>query len=273
MVKEDIREKQSLELFKKWLEKHPYISYNKNDNIDDLLLSFLRVRNFSMDKAYESFEFTVKFIKSHPEYYENVTKDDFDFMRQPSTPVILMKNRDKEGRAIYIYKAKDFDYSERFVRGTYLVPHLTIYEKETQINGFIAIFDFRDLNFKKFSKIPIHTIHDFFKFSKYCALKPKQINLIGMPSFMKPIYEVGKSFTTAKILDRVNLLGSVDELAKVMDVSILPKEYGGSSNELMEYEAFEAGVEFANLFNKFNVNFRQIQEFEGVGSFRKLEID
>ncbi|CAG9805233.1 unnamed protein product [Chironomus riparius] len=273
MVKQDLREKQSLELFKKWIDKHPYISFNKKDNVDDLLLSFLRAKNFSMDKTYESFEFTMKFIKSHPEFYDNITIDDYEYTRQPDSPIVLMKNRDKEGRAIYIYKGKYFDFSEKFMRRNYLTPHLSIYDVETQTKGFIIIFDFQDINLKKFSKIPINFIYDFFKISKYCALKPKQVNFIGMPTFIKPIFEVGKSFTSAKVLGRFNLLQNVEDLKKVMDVSVLPKEYGGSSNELMEYESFEAGAKFASLFTKFEVNFSKIQEFEGVGSFRKLEID
>jgi len=237
-------------------------------------MAFLRAKNFSMNKAYESFEFTLNFIKSHPEIYENITKDDYEYTRHPDSPIIFMKNRDKEGRAIYIYKAKHCkDFSETFIRRCYLTPHLSIYDLETQMKGVIVIFDFRDINLKTFSKIPINFVYDFFKVSKYCAMKPKQLNFIGMPAFLKPIFEIGKSFTSAKVLERLNLLQNADELAKVMDVSALPEEYGGSSNELLEYESFEAGVTFANLFNKFDVNFSKIQEFEGVGSFRKLEID
>lgn len=249
------------------------ITFIATDNVDDLLLAFLRAKNFSMNNAYESFEFTVKFIKSHPEFYDNITSEDYEYTRQADSPIILMKNRDKEGRAIYIYRGKYFDFSDKFLRRNYLTPHLSVYDIQTQLKGFIIIFDFRDMNLKKFSKIPMNFIYDFFKISKYCALKPKQINFIGMPAFIKPVFEVGKSFTTQKVLGRFNLLQSVDELAKVMDVSVLPTEYGGSSNELMEFEKFKTGVEFANLFQKVDVNFSKIQEFEGVGSFRKLEID
>jgi len=237
-------------------------------------MAFLRTKKFSMNKAYESFEFLIKFIKSHPEIYENITKDDYEYTRHPDSPLIFMKNRDKEGRAIYIYKVKHFkDFSETFLRRCYLTPHLLVYDLETQMKGVIVVADYRDINLKVFSKIPINFIYDFFKVSKYCAIKFKQISLIGLPPFFKPIVEIGKSFTSAKVLERLNLLQNADELARVMDVSALPEEYGGSSNELLECEVFETGIAFANLFNKFDVNFSKIQEFEGVGSFRKLEID
>jgi len=227
-----------------------------------------------MNKAYESFEFTLNFIKSHPEIYEDITKDDYEYTRHPDSPLIFMKNRDKEGRAIYICRTKHCkDFSEKFLRRCYLTPHLFVYDLETQMKGAIVVIDYRDINLKVFSKIPFNFIYDFFKVTKYCAMNYKQINLIGLPAFFKPIVEIGKSFTSAKVLERHNLLQNADELARVMDVSALPEEYGGSSNELLEYELFEAGVTFANLFNKFDVNFSKIQESEGVGSFRKLEID
>ena len=237
-------------------------------------MAFLRAKKFSMNRSYESFEFTIKFMKSHPEIFNNITKDDYEYTREPDSPIIFMKNRDKEGRAIYIYRGKNFkDFSHKHLRRNYLTPHLFIYDVETQTKGLIIIFDFRDINLKTFSTIPISFIHDFFKVSKYCAIKPKQLNFIGMPAFFKPIFEIGKSFTSAKVLERFNLLQNVDELAQVMDVSVLPEDYGGSSSDLAEYETFEAGVAFANLFTKFDVNFNHIQEHENVGSFRKLEID
>ena len=237
-------------------------------------MTFLRTKKFSINRTCESFEFSIKFIKSHPEVYGNITKDDYEFTRQLDSPLIFMKNRDKEGRAIFIFKIKHFkDFSDTYLRKYYLTPHLLMHDLETQMKGVVAVIDYRGINLKTFSKIPMSYIYDFFKVTKYCAIKYKQINFIGLPAFFKPIFEMGKSFTSAKVLARINLLQNPDELTTVMDVSVLPKEYGGSSNELLEYETFEAGVAFANLFNKFDVNFSKIQEFEGVGSFRKLEID
>jgi len=185
-----------------------------------------------------------------------------------------MKNRDADGRMIYIYKLKYFKkFDNNFFRKLFLTPMLTSFDVETQVNGFVFIDDFRDMNLSSFKKIPMNFVFDAFKISKHGAVKAKQLILIGMPSFVKPILDIGKTFASEKIQGRIHLLRNIDELPEVIDISVMPEEYGGSSNELLDFETFEAGLALAKLYNKFDVNFSKIQDFEGVGSFRKLEID
>ncbi|CAG9805238.1 unnamed protein product [Chironomus riparius] len=266
---------QSLVLFKNWLAKHPFVKYNGKDNIDEILLFFLRVRKFAMDRAYECFEQSLIFIKSHPEWYENPGPKDYEFTTNQSSPLMFVRNKDAHGRAIWIYRLKNFKNFDKneFFPNIFLTPLFVVFEKETQINGLVIIIDFRDMDLSSFKKLPMSCIYDCFKLSKNSSVRTKQFNLIGMPSFFKPVFEFGKSFTSAKILTRINLLQNTEELSKVMDVSILPKDYGGSANELLDCKTFETGINFVKTFQKLEVDFNKIQEFEGVGSFRKLEID
>ncbi|CAG9805237.1 unnamed protein product [Chironomus riparius] len=271
----DIRALQSLELFKNWLVKHPFIKYTGDDDIDDLLMFYLRVKKFSMQKTYESFEFMIPFINSHPDMFSNLGPADYEFTDKPNSPLIFLKNPNAEGRKICIYKMKNFENFEsaEYLRRNFLTPFLFFFEMDAQLNGVVFIMDFRDVNLGKLSKIPGQMIYDSMKLSKCGSVRLKQLNIIGFPSFLKPIFEIAKSFTSAKILERINFLNDVTELPKHMDVSVLPKEYGGSSVELLDYKSFELGITYMNKIHKFDVNFSKIQENENVGSFRKLEID
>jgi len=236
---------------------------------------FLRVKKFSMQKAYESFEYTIPFIKSHPDLYSNLSPSDYEFTTKPNSPFIFLKNRDSERRRIIILRCKHFDSfdSIEYLRRAYLTALLASCEIDTQLNGVVIIFDCSDINLAKLSRIPLNSVYDSFRFGKLGIIRPKLLNIIGMPLFLKPIFEMAKSFTSAKILERINFINKVDELSEHIDVSVLPKEYGGSSDELMDYEPFELGVAYFNKIHKFDVNFSKIQNYENVGSFRKLEID
>ena len=260
---------------------HQICSYLNNfkiklllDNIDELLIYFIRVKKFIMDNVYKSFEFSLTFVKSHSELYKNPSKADYEFTKKPDSPIIFLKNCDAQGRMIYIYRMKHFkDFDHCFFRKIFLTPTFVSYKIEALLNGFVLIVDCRDMNSGNFKKIPMNFVFDAFKISKHGAVKAKQIILIGMPTFLRPILNVGKTFASDKLLENIHLFRDIEELTAVMDVSLLPEEYGGSSNELLDFEAMEPGLGFTKLVNKFDVNFSQIQEYESVGSFRKLEID
>ncbi|XP_070509764.1 alpha-tocopherol transfer protein-like [Chironomus tepperi] len=271
----DIRAKQSLELCKNWLAKHPFLKYTGDDDIDDVIMAYLRIKKFSMQKAYESFEFTIPFMKLHSDWYANPGPADYEFTDKPNSPLIFLKNPDAEGRRIHIQRYKYFDDFEddEFFRRIVLTPLLPAFDMAAQLNGVVAIFDYRDVNMGKMRKIPLHLIQESIRASKSGLVKLKQMNIIGLPAFFRPIFEIAKTFTTAKILERVNLIDDVEELAQHMDVSLLPKEYGGSANEFLDYEVFKNGIDYVNKLSQFDVNFNKIQERENVGSFRKLEID
>ncbi|XP_070509765.1 alpha-tocopherol transfer protein-like [Chironomus tepperi] len=273
--KDDNRSLQSLELFRNWLAKHSFLKYTGNDNIDDLLMFFLRVKKFSMQKAYDSFEFTIRFIKSHPDWYLNPGPADYDYTHKPNSPLTFLKNVDSKGRRVAIYRMKNvdnFDHVE-FFRRMFMTPLLFYFDIDAQINGVVLVVDFSEASMGKMRKVPVQLVYDAFQFSKYDVMRLQQINVIGMPSFFMPIYELAKKLTSSKIIQRFNFINDKKELSKHMDVSGLPIEYGGKADELLDFAAFESGIEILNKIHKFNVNLSKIHEHENVGSFRKLEID
>lgn len=237
-------------------------------------MNFLRTKKFVMDQAYESLEFSINFVKSHPELYENLTKADYEFTKKPDSPILFIKKPESEGQMIYIYRMKYFkDFDVNFFRKLFLTPMFSNFHIATQLNGIVVIIDFREMNFKRFTKIQMNFVFDAFKISKHGAIKTNKIIIIGMPAILKPILDVGKTFASEKIKNRIHLLQDINELSEILDISSLPEEYGGLSAELLDFEIFEHGLKLANVFHKFEVNSTKFQEFECVGSFRKLEID
>jgi len=245
------------------------------DSIDELLMYFLRSKKYKMNSVFESFEFGAKFIKSRPQFYENPGLHDYEFTSKPNSPVVFLKNRDSEGRRIYIYRIKHFESFKdvKFFRNVFLTPFFMSFVVETQLSGIVIIVDFRGINMNKARKIPLKTILDAAKVTKIAGSRLKQFNLIGMPAYFKPIYEIAKAFTSSKVLSRINFLSSIDELSTVMDVSILPEDYGGTLNDLLDFNEFEEGVKFVNQINKFNVNLSKMKKFQGVKDLKELEID
>ncbi|XP_070509993.1 retinaldehyde-binding protein 1-like [Chironomus tepperi] len=271
----DPRGEKLLKVFKNWLEKHPYIKYEGEDSIDDLLMYFLRSKKYKIDSVLESFEFAAKFIKSRPQFYENPGPHDYEFTTKDDSPVIFMNKRDSQGRRVYIYRIKHFQSFKdvKFFRNVFLTPFFMSFMVETQINGIVIIADFRGINMNKARKVPIKTIIDAAKVTKIAGSRLKQINLVGMPAFFRPLYEIAKTFTSSKVISRINFLSSMDELSTVMDVSLLPEDFGGTATDLLDFSEFEQGVKFVHQINKLNVNLSKMKKFEGIKDIKELEID
>jgi hypothetical protein len=238
-------------------------------------MALLKIKKFSMQRTYECIDFMIPFMKSYSEWFSNPGPADYEFTDKPNSPLIYLKNLDAEGRRVYIYKMKNFENFDdiQFFRRYFLTAFFIVFEKNAQENGIVAIMDFTDANLGKMMSIPIAVMSDSLKMPKNGLMRLKQLNMIGMPSFLKPLFEIAKSFTSAKMLQRINFINDIAELSQHMDVTVLPPEYGGSSSELLDYAAFEVGISCIKKLNKFEVNFGNIQQVENVGSFRKLEVD
>jgi hypothetical protein len=112
----------------------------------------------------------------------------------------------------------------------------------------------------------------------------KQINILGLPAFANALFEFCKTFLNTKLRSRINSCKKVEDLSKIMDVSCLPVEYGGCENiddNLQHFrQKFEDQVSIETKFLKsIQVDEKKMKiyengdNFETVGSFRKLEID
>lgn len=199
-----------------------------------------------------------------------------------------LMDRDEEGRRIILTRYHNWN-PELF--STYDAMRLFCYvtvvlleEEETQIAGLVHIFDFKGYTLKQmFTPGDLMEAADLIK--NITAARLKKTYIVNLPSFATTLIEIGKTFLSEKLRDRITILRTSDDINNHINMSLLPKEYGGQKTEE------EMLQNFLNLKEQVDDNVAKIYDFrpdwskvsyekiwsrpehENVGSFRKLEID
>ncbi|XP_045459218.1 uncharacterized protein LOC123669670 [Melitaea cinxia] len=127
------------------------------------------------------------------------------------------------------------------------------------------------------------------KFGTFGAykFKVKGIHVINAPSFFDKLFFIAKGFFPEKMVKRIRVHGSYEELYEVISKEILPKEYGGegmSCSRLVEewknyirsddgQRIMENSHRLVSDVSKRNL-FKFDEEYFGLpGSFKKINID
>lgn len=199
-----------------------------------------------------------------------------------------LMGRDDEGRKIILLQTGRLDPD---VFSTHDAVRLLIYvvtalleEEETQIAGVLFIFDHAKSTIRH-AISPVDLI-DLMDFSKKCsAVRQKGTIVMNLPSFGVVLLELFRSVLSEKLKKRLVVLKTSDDLKQHVKLSMLPKEYGGPSTEaeimesFLKYRASKRDLLLKLLETKIDWDRVDIDKVwsndddEGVGSFRKLEID
>lgn len=155
-------------------------------------------------------------------------------------------------------------------------------EEETQIGGFAAIVDYSGVTMKHTAVFSVQDVVDFANIMKSAVGRHKQFYLVNLPAFANFLLETAKSAISEKLRKRITTAKSMEDLGNYLDVSLLPKEFGGILSEEEHMEEFNV------YFRSVRPNLEEIKAkvidwnkvpkmsqsaAEAVGSFRKLEID
>lgn len=196
--------------------------------------------------------------------------------------------RDNEGRKIVILQTgrldpDEFSIYDAFKLFCYVVIVL-MEEEETQIAGIVCIFNHVDATIKHLMS-PIDA-RDFMDFVKNCSsCRQKGHFVVNLPSYANFVIEIFKAVMSEKLKKRMFVLKSSDELKNHIDLSLLPKEFGGFKSEAeMMSEFMKLRDDKRKLVHKiidFKVDWSKVppekflsRDDNGtIGSFRKLEID
>lgn len=129
-------------------------------------------------------------------------------------------------------------------------------------------------------------VRDFMDFVKNCSVaRIKNSYVANLPSFAHFMIELFKSAMSDKLRKRLFIVKSSSELKNHIDKSILPKEYGGTRTEAEMMQDFvklrESKQHLIQKVLDFSIDWNKVpiekihsdDDFESVGSFRKLEID
>uniref|UniRef100_A0A8C5Q3I0 Alpha-tocopherol transfer protein n=1 Tax=Leptobrachium leishanense TaxID=445787 RepID=A0A8C5Q3I0_9ANUR len=207
---------------------------------DDLLLRFLRARDFCMDLAFKLLKNYHKWRKECPEISADLRPSPLLNLYRAGYHGVL-RSRDASGSKVLIYRIeqwdpKDFSAYEVF-RVSLITSELIVKDVETQRNGIKAIFDLQGWRFMHAFQITpaiAKKIADVMTDS--FPLKVRGIHLINEPLFFYPVFALIRPFLPEKIKQRVHLHGSnyVPSLHNHFSENILPPEYGGTGPALSE---------------------------------------
>lgn len=242
-----------------------------------------------MKETFQAFERVYLAGKRFPKYFEyseeNMQKMFKLFDAGYCFPLV---GRDDEGRKIILMQTGRLDVdvfsTQDAVRLLIYVITALLEEEETQIAGIMIVFNHAEATIRHLIS-PVDLL-DLMDFSKKCsAVRQKGTVVMNLPTFGVVIFELFRSVLSEKLKKRLVVLKNSDDLKNHVNLSMLPKEYGGTMSEA---EILEKFLEFreskrANLqmlldakIDWDNVNQDKIwsnHDDESIGSFRKLEID
>ena len=253
------------------------------------MVQFLRGKKYIMNKVFKTYDRVAICHRRFP----NVTfSNNFDLKNilklSTDSFFVLLKNRDAEGRKIFLEKVakrdtEEFDDYQAIKIRTYAIA-LAMYEEETQIAGSCQILDFSEISLKHLYSIS--SVLEVIELMNSCSyFKIPTFYLVNLPSFARVFLDTILSVAKEKLKQRIVVLKNSDDVKNFIDPDVLPKEYGGTKN-------FEEVVEdFSELHEKYGkyikslcdvkIDWNKVSENEkwndgeedSIGSFRKLAID
>ncbi|KAG5676545.1 hypothetical protein PVAND_006370 [Polypedilum vanderplanki] len=280
----EARKLQSLELFRDWLKKHPFIESSEHEDFD--IIPFLRSKKFSMQKSCEAFEEVAIFRDKYKEILEieeSKVKELLKYLELSTVKITKIQN-ETDLRNVFVF-TKNFTQTdisgEDFMRIFYIVNSMLYYEVKTQINGFNLIIDCREIGMSFIKRFPIKIMHDGIKILSSFPFRVKSIIFIGVPAFAVAIYEAIFAMASSKIKKRIKLISDVMDLKNYFDISSLCENYGGNDSNCESVDdlkelIIEGFQKVAKFTKKSKINHKKYREFKGdeissIESFRHLE--
>ncbi|XP_070493952.1 retinaldehyde-binding protein 1-like [Chironomus tepperi] len=280
----ELRRKQSLEQFREWLKKHPYLKRTRQD--DNYLSLYLRTKKYNLNEVFKSYEkqflFRLKCAKWFDLSDDNVVARLRSHIECGSKYII--KDYSSTEPIIYIQRFEKFD-AEKYPVTDIFQSDFSLFGaclelEKAQICGFRLITDFTNVPMSVFTSVTISEVLDWARALISCPGRYKQNILINIPSIAMTFYNIVSTMLPEKLRKRLVMVKNYEELKNFMDVSILPKEFGGNCDENVYIEEtlriFDEKLEMIRKSNDYEID---VSQFSGrlhnddVGSFRKLEID
>ncbi|KAG5669804.1 hypothetical protein PVAND_000097 [Polypedilum vanderplanki] len=164
-IREDeSRKQQSLQQFKEWIAKHPFIKRCTTD--DRHLIPFLRTKKYKMDEVFDIFEKALIFIKSHENWYnfsEENLKRNFDLY--DAGFIRVTKIFDSNGRKTIFVNHKNLILKNLTIwifRIHCLVAPILADDEASQICGVNYVLDLsEDFTMKHLTICPLKQLLEF----------------------------------------------------------------------------------------------------------------
>ncbi|XP_074028766.1 cellular retinaldehyde binding protein isoform X2 [Leptinotarsa decemlineata] len=277
---------------REWIRQNPDIENCIMD--DNFLLSFLRVKKFSIPMAQQTL---LKYLNFRKKF--NHIMCDLDYTDPKINELIdsgyifVSPFRDSYGRRVIIYDTSRFDL-QKFNGNDLSRAHIITYETliSDEDNQILGVNHVGDIGGVGPGYLTLFSITEFGYLIKWgeqsFPLRHKEINLINVPTAVKYIYDFAVSLMSQKLKDRLVVHASRDRLHEKVDKRCLPLEFGGEmpAKEMIEMWKEELAAKRKRLMSLDAMNLLSdrgiirrkkpsVQDDEGSlpGSFRKLELD
>lgn len=253
---------QALTQFREWIIKDPNIKSCRMDSV--FLLKFLRTKKFNIPSALQILKEYLSIFVLYPKWFTKMCASETRLIQLFLDGVFIpLAERDEDGRQIIIYNLKNIDpeiYTQHdYYRLQSLCYHTCFEEEETQIAGYVVVFNFSGIDMKRFAMFNLIDFSNFASLVRYAVpMRLNKVFILNMPKYVQPLYEIAINLMTPKIKKRVQLIKSKDDFKKHVDISIYPKEFGGEQ-------------EMTHILNQF---VKKMENYsEELRSLDKLKID
>jgi CRAL/TRIO domain len=219
-------------------------SYLGRSHLSDklLLLRFLKVYDFDIEKAKELLLINLEIRKKNPIIFENRDILDADFQQAFKTIQICpMPRNTAENNKISVFRLADADPSKyvyvdvcRSVVTMMDVRFVTVDDNEL-INGEIGVVDMSGFTFKHFMKSAsnLSVMRNYMKYVQEAApFKIIQNHFINCSPMMDKFISFIKPFMKKELIDTMKFHTDLETLFDTLPRELLPNEFGGSAGNI-----------------------------------------
>lgn len=238
------RKQKGLEEVSKWASKNPQLHIRIDDKY---LLPFLRCCKFDVNKTKNKLTKFYQMRRDIPEWFTN---------RNPTLPeiqelvrmgtFIVLKNT-FENKLVMIVRPIIPDPSiynlDTVIKvGTMILDVAVMEEERAQLFGVYAIIDLKNAAFRHVGQYTPTRIKNIVNAWQNYHCRPKKLLFVNAPSFIHVILNIFKSFMSQKLKDRIQVSNdSISALSDSIDISILPKDFGGKGETMLELGQYWIG--------------------------------
>ncbi|XP_001661667.2 clavesin-2 [Aedes aegypti] len=228
---DDAIREQALQNMREWIATHPHIRKCRTD--PTFLLRFLRARKYNLAEACETLERYLSMRQVFRIWFETLDPEDKYMKQLLATEGALPLGVDKHGRMIALVKVRNFDATKytchHLGRFTHMAMEAFYDDEQVQIGGGVAIIDCQDATMAHFTLFKLSDIRNFMECLKHALpVRVQEVHLIGLPRIGAAIGDLILNFASAEMKRRINFHANLSDALKLLDVQLLPVEYGGT---------------------------------------------
>ncbi|XP_020290764.1 alpha-tocopherol transfer protein-like [Pseudomyrmex gracilis] len=224
---------QALEQMRNWIKMNPRI---ENCRLDaQFLLKFLRCKKFNVPMAQEATERYLLLRQVYSPAFNNLDITEPNMRELLSLGYLFAApGRDAKGRRVIIARPGVFD-PHKYTNVDMCKIHAITYEalmedEESQVRGFVHFADGAGVSFPHLTLFtPKEAVRIVKNGERTVPMRHKEVHAINAHPSLKFALDFGMSLISEKIKSRIKIYTSLeDAINNKMDVSMLPKEYGGT---------------------------------------------